>query len=151
MKKTLALILALLFILLLTSCTAKTASPAAEPNQWGVLLQVENATSKGVTLVCSHTGGENVSELSTGSFFILQKEDNGTWADVDYASQEGDIAWTMEGWLIPTEGTISWDISWEWLYGELSAGRYRIGKEIMNFRGPGDSDTEMVYTEFTLK
>ena len=27
---------------------------------------------------------------------------------------------------------------------------YRIGKEIMNFRGPGDYDKEMVYVEFTV-
>ena len=82
MKKNLVLTLALLFALLLTSCAAETASPAAEPNLWGVLLQAENAASTGVTLVCSHTGGENVAELSTGSFFILQRENNGAWSDV---------------------------------------------------------------------
>ena len=151
MRKKLALTLALLFALLLTACAAETASPAAEPNPWGVLLQAENAASTGVTLVCSHTGGENVAELSTGSFFILQRENNGAWMDVEYAPQAGDVAWTMEGWLIPPESTVSWDVNWEWLYGELPAGHYRIGKEVMNFRGPGDYDTEMLYAEFTLQ
>ena len=70
---------------------------------------------------------------------------------MEFAPQKYDIAWTMEAWMIPKEDTISWDVNWEWLYGKLPAGEYRIGKEIMNFRGTGDYDVEMVYAEFVIE
>ena len=75
---------------------------------------------------------------------------NDTWEKVEYLPHEYDIAWTMEAWMIPTESTTEWDIKWEWLYGPLPAGQYRIGKEIMDFRDVGDFHTAMYYAEFTI-
>ena len=63
---------------------------------------------------------------------------------------EGDLAWTMEAWLIPLNGEVSWDVDWNWLYGALPDGDYRIGKDVMDWRAPGDSDNQMVYAEFSL-
>ena len=71
--------------------------------------------------------------------------------DVEYLPQEYELSWTYEAWIIQKEGTTQWDVNWEWLYGELSAGEYRIGKEIMNFRGTGDFDEEIVYAEFIIE
>lgn len=62
-----------------------------------------------------------------------------------------EIGWTLEAWIIEKESTTTWDVNWEWLYGELPSGEYRIGKEILNFRGTGDFDTEIVYAEFIIE
>ena len=94
--------------------------------------------------------GENVVELSTGSFYTLQRQDKKEWVDVNTLPQEGEIAWDALAWLIKLDDSTNWDIAWGWLYGELPAGTYRIGKEIMNFRAPGDFDTMMYYAEFTI-
>ena len=150
LKKTLAVALIYFILFSLTACAPKAEPAAAQPNAWGITLQAESVTAKGLTLVCTQSGGENIVELSTGSFFVIQKHDGGTWSDVPYLA-EGDVQWTMEGWLIPLNDSLSWDISYEWLYGELPAGDYRIGKEIMNFRGPGDYDEERFYAEFSVK
>lgn len=123
----------------------------AKPNQWGITLKAENVTSKGMTIVCTHSGGENTAELYTGSYYVIQKSGKSGWMDVEYLPQEYELAWTSEAWIINKEDTTQWDVDWEWLYGELSAGKYRIGKEIMNSRGSGDFDTEMVYAEFIIK
>ena len=117
---------------------------------WGVTLEATEVTSKGMTLVCHQSGGENVVELSTGSFYTLQRQDKKKWVDVDTLPQEGEIAWDALAWLIKLDDSTNWDIAWGWLYGELPAGTYRIGKEIMNFRVPGDFDTMMCYAEFTI-
>lgn len=117
---------------------------------WGVTLEATEVTSKGMTLVCHQSGGENVVELSTGSFYTLQRQDKKEWGDVDTLPQEGEIAWDALAWLIKLDDSTDWDIAWGWLYGELPAGTYRIGKEIMNFRAPGDFDTMMCYAEFTI-
>lgn len=116
----------------------------------GVTLEATEVTSKGMTLVCHQSGGENVVELSTGSFYTLQRQDKKEWVDVDTLPQEGEIAWDALAWLIKLDDSTNWDVAWGWLYGELPAGTYRIGKEIMNFRVPGDFDTMMCYAEFTI-
>ena len=161
MKKVLSIILALVCMMSVAGCVPKTDGNTSKnlseneisdvtPNKWGVALKVDNVTEKGLTIVCSHSGGENVAELDTGSFYVIQKYEKADWVDVEYLPQEYEIGWTSEAWMIQKEGTTRWDVNWEWLYGELSAGKYRIGKEIMNFRETGDYDTELVYAEFVI-
>lgn len=119
------------------------------PN-WGITFTAKNVTPTSLTLCCAQAGGEPTGDLETGSYFVLEKFVNDTWEKVECLPHEYDIAWTMEAWMIPTESTTEWDIKWEWLYGPLPAGQYRIGKEIMDFRGPGNYDTAMHYAEFTI-
>ena len=121
-----------------------------QPNQWGITLRTGNVTANGLTIVCNHSGGENVAELNTGSYYVIQKLEETSWVDVEYLQQEYELTWTSEAWIIQKEGTTLWDVNWEWLYGKLSAGEYRIGKEITNFRGTGDYDKEMVYAGFII-
>ena len=117
---------------------------------FGVVLGTKDVTPKGLTLVCTQSNGNGVSELSTGSFFIVEHLVDDSWVEVEKKDPKGEIAWTAEAWMIPLNDTVEWPINWEFLYGELKSGDYRIGKEIMNFRGPGDYDKEMVYVEFTV-
>ena len=155
MKKYIAIILALVFTLSLASCGAKpndeNLAEEAKPNKWGVTLTAENVTSKGLTLVCKQSGGEDVAELTTGSPYVIEKLDGEDWVEVPYAPQEYDVVWDMMAYLIRAENTTTWDVNFEWLYGELPAGEYRIGKEISNFRGPGENEKETLYARFTVK
>ena len=59
-----------------------------------------------MTLVCHHSGGEDVAELNTGSYYVIQQLKDDLWVDVEFAPQKYDIAWTMEAWIIPKEDTI---------------------------------------------
>ena len=122
----------------------------ASQNDWGITLKAENVTPKGLTVICEQSGGENVAELDTGSYYFIQRYDE-EWTNVEYLPQEYDIGWTSEAWIITKDSSVSWDIDWEWLYGKLPAGKYRIGKEIMNFRESGDYDKETVYAEFIIE
>lgn len=120
-------------------------------NRWGITLSADNVTPKGLTIVCFHSGGENVAQLQTGSYYVLQKLEDESWVDVEYLPQEHPVGWTQEAWEIQKESTTFWEVNWEWLYGELPAGEYRIGKEIMNFGGTGDYDKEMIYADFIVE
>ena len=120
-------------------------------NNWGITLVAENVTTTGLTIVCHQSGGENVAELDTGSFYTIQKLENSSWKTVEYLPHEYEIGWTAEAWIIQKDSTTTWDVDWEWLYGALPSGEYRIGKEIMNFRKTGDYDIEMAYAEFTIE
>lgn len=118
---------------------------------WGVTLTAENITTTGITIKCIQSGGKPTGELQTGSWYILETwtKEYG-WKQMPYIIQ-GEVAWTEEAWIIPMEDTVEWEVNWEWLYGAIPSGKYRIGKSIMDFRKSGDFDTATYYAEFEIK
>ena len=155
MKKFITFVLVLTCMLSFAGCSSGKSNDGqsgnAVQNKWGITLEAKNVTPKGLTILCHQAGGENVAELTTGSFYALQKLEGTKWVDVEYLPQEYEVAWTSEAWIIRKDSTTQWDVDWAWLYGELPAGKYRIGKHISNFRGPGDSDSETVYADFIIE
>lgn len=115
---------------------------------WGIELRVENVTPTGATIKCTQSGGEPTGELQTGSWYILETwtQEQG-WIEAPYFAEVG---WTQEAWMIPMNDTCEWEVNWEWLYGTLSEGKYRIGKDITDFRGIGDYDNAIYYAEFEI-
>lgn len=126
---------------------------ATEDDPWGIWMQVVSASSSGVKIVCKQSGGEATGDLQTGSPYLLQMYTDSGWVDLTHTTCiriEGDWGWTMEAWLIPKNESVEWTVDWTWIYGELPDGRYRIGKEIMDFRGPGDYDERVYWAEFEI-
>ena len=147
MKKILALVLTFALVMTLSGCGQE---PVAVTHDWGVSLEAQNVSATGLTIVCQQSGGEDVFELSTGSYYVIQKLAKNGWKDVKCVKSKRNLSWTLEAWLIPLESSTAWDVNWEWLYGQLPPGQYRIGKEITNFRDTGDFDKEIVYAEFII-
>ena len=118
--------------------------------KWGVSLTVENLTSSGATIKCIQSGGEPTGELHTGSWYILENwtQENG-WKEMPYVI-DGEIGWNDIAWIIPMEDTVELEVNWEWLYGKLPVGKYRIGKSITDFRETGDYDTATYFVEFKI-
>ena len=164
--------LALLYALLLTGCSAGGGKENASPSSlterpiavvegssssgnleindpWGIALTVKDVTPTGVTIVCAQSGGTDVAELNTGSYFVVEQLHGDHW-EVCTSIIEGEFAWTAEAWMIPQGDSVEWKTDWAWLHGELAPGTYRVGKEIDNFRGTGDFDTAVYYAEFTI-
>ena len=115
---------------------------------WGITLIVENVTPTGITIKCTQSGGEPTGELRTGSWYILE-----TWTQEEgwhEDSSHAEVCWTDEAWIISKDSVTEWEVNWEWLYGALSEGKYRIGKEIMDFRGTGDYDKAIYFAEFKV-
>ena len=52
--------------------------------------------------------------------------------------------------MIKKDGKTEMKTDWQWLYGTLEPGTYRIVKEVMDFRGPGDFDEKEYSAEFTV-
>lgn len=119
----------------------------------GITLTAENVTPTGLTVVCTQSGGQPTGELMTGSYYVLERCTTGGWKKMDYVydGSKGEVAWTDEAWIINMDGVTRWDMSWEWLYGELSPGWYRVGKKIMDFRSTGNYDNHMCYAVFEIK
>ena len=118
---------------------------------WGITLTAENVNPTSATIKCTQSGGEPTGELHTGSWYILENwtQENG-WTEMPYII-DGEIGWTQEAWIIPMNNTCEWEINWEWLYGTVQNGKYRIGKEITDFRATGDYEKAVYFVEFEIE
>lgn len=117
------------------------------PN-WGLKLSVENVTESGLTLVCTQSGGKPTGELQTGSDYKLVVLKEG-WEEVPVIIE--DYGWNEEAYMIAKENATELEIEWEWLYGKLPAGTYRLMKVFTNFRQSGDYDAFSYWAEFEIK
>ncbi len=134
----------------ITDGSTKSYRSDATDETWGITLETENVTATSAIIKCTQSGGSPTGELQTGSWYIIENwtQENG-WKEMPYVIG-GEIGWTSEAWMIPMNGECEWEVNWEWLYGKLPAGTYRIGKEIMDFRGSGDYDIAVYYVEFNI-
>lgn len=120
-------------------------------NQTLRYLELTEEEKSLLTLVCTQSGGEPTGELQTGSWYILEKwTQEAGWKEVQHIKEDNDLQWTMEAYSIPMEDTVKWEMNWTYIYEKLSAGRYRVGKEIMDFRKTGDYDIAIYYAEFEI-
>lgn len=121
---------------------------SASSQNWGLTFSVKNVTSSGLTMVVTQSGGTLTGQLMTGRRYFIQKYENGEWI---FLETPEDLAWTMEAWGIPSNDSVEWDVTWNRIYGNLSAGQYRIGKNVMDFRAAGDYDVATIYAEFVIQ
>ena len=117
------------------------------PN-WGLTLSVKDVTESGLTLVCTQSGGELTGELQTGSDYklIVLKE---AWEDVPTIIEN--YGWDMIAYGVAKDDVTEFEYNWEWLYGKLPAGTYRMVKGFTEYRESGDYDNFAYWTEFEIK
>lgn len=119
-----------------------------EENTLGITLTAENITPTGMTLKCSQSGGAATEELYTGSRYMIESwTQKDGWKEVDYAAE---ICWDEVAWIVPLDSATEWKVDWEWLYGELPAGKYRIGKEFTGSTENEESYSAVYYAEFEI-
>lgn len=149
MKK--ILIFMILGCLLLTSCQSEEVIVCYDTHsdEWGLELSSENVTESGLTLVFTQSGGGKTGELQTGEWYSLDKNVDGEWIPLE--TEPLDFAWNMVAYMIKENDITKLDVNWEWLYGILPSGKYRINKVVMDFRQTGDYDEKIYSAEFEVK
>ena len=131
------------------SIYAEFMIPAGEADDpLGLTMHAADVTPAGCTLVFTQSGGNVTGSLETGAAYWLYRwDEGGSWKEV---TVEEPLFWPDLAYGINLNGTTKLKTNWERPFGALEDGRYRIGKEVMDFRGGGDFDTYMVYAEFDL-
>jgi len=115
---------------------------------WGLTLSAKNITPTGLVLGCMQEGGNPTGDLQCGEDYHLIVLEDGTWKDVPPVI--GNAVWDSLAYPIPKGQDTEFELSWEWLYGKLPAGMYRLTKGFMDFRETGDYDTAMYWVEFKI-
>jgi len=114
----------------------------------GVNMSVnkETISSTGLTVVF-----ENLSDSQCiySEDFLLEKKIHGNWYQVPVAIDEG-YGFDDIGYNLASGENGELNIKWDWLYGSLDTGEYRIVKNILDFRSTGDYDQYKLAAEFTI-
>ncbi len=150
MKKIIALLLSLLT---LTACTriVKVEEVKVAEDEWGLTLSAENVTPSGMAIVFNQMNGKQTGELQTGDWYALYTEENGEWKELPFiVADDINVGWNSVAYMIPKGGQVPFEVNWEWLYGKLAPGKYRINKEVMDFRDTGDFDKKIYSLEFEI-
>ncbi len=145
MKKAIALLL-LVGCLLLTACQGDVM-PIADG--WGVTLSAMDVTPDGMTLLIEQKGTLE-GELQTGSAFAIEKKVDGEWTEIPTLSEEP-IVWTAIAYLVPLNTATELETNWNFIYGTLEPGSYRLVKTLALRRSPGDYDEKTYYAEFVVE
>lgn len=116
------------------------------PEGISMSVQVDSVTKKGAVITLLNKADK---DYQYGDQYYLQKYEDGRWYDVPYVIEDfgfNDIAYGLE-----KNKESEFIIDWNWLYGELKPGKYRIVKDIMDFRGTGDYDVYTLTAEFIIE
>ncbi|SKC81970.1 immunoglobulin-like domain-containing protein [Maledivibacter halophilus] len=114
----------------------------------GVTMTLKEGTvsSSGLTLAIENNSN---SQCIYGEYFWLEKKINGSWYQVPVAI-DGNYGFNDIGYDLASGDDGEWAVDWEWLYGSLDTGEYRIVKDIQDFRGSGEYDNYYLVVEFII-
>ena len=85
--------------------------------------------------------------LQTGAWFTIQREVDGAWYDLVPIAE---VAWEQIAYNLPAGETTVLPTTWEYVYGALPTGEYRIVIKIHDWRAPGDFDEYYLADEFEI-
>lgn len=124
--------------------SGNTVIPAANSD---VVIAIKDGTltPSGVTLIFTNNSDL---EYTYGESFIIQRKSNDQWQNVTTIIDNygfNDIGYMLEG-----KQTGEMDVKWEWIYGKLESGEYRITKDIIFVRDAGDLDIYHLSAEFAI-
>ena len=133
MKKLTAFVLILAAVL--CGCAKESAyQPDGAAN---VTMTVSNVTPTGAAVTIQ---GSNSEPAVYGEWFQIEREKDGVWYEVK--TKISNYGFNEIGWLTDDNGQLTMDVEWEWLYGKLPAGHYRILKQ---------AGTKIIGAEFTVE
>lgn len=122
----------------------------SEVSEIALSLSIKNISSTGADLVFYQYDKEAPDgELEFGEDFAIEKLNGEKWEELPVVI-EGEYGFNSVAYIIGAESETKARLDWEWLYGELPPGDYRIKKTVHDFRGTGDFDKYTVYVRFIL-
>lgn len=90
-----------------------------------VSIDIYDISLTGATLIIKDMNKE---PYVYGEWYVLQKEENGKWYNLETIID--DYGFNEMGYLVDENNEVKFIINWEWLYGKLPQGCYRILKEV---------------------
>lgn len=129
-KKLYGILICFIFMLGITGCnTEAIIKDTAELNEVeGVSMTIQKGTLKrtSATIIITDLSGK---KNTYGEEYRIDKKENGNWKELD-VMVKGEYGWNMIGYLVGTNNKLVMEINWQWLYGKLEDGEYRLVKNL---------------------
>lgn len=174
MKKYLSILICLILFLALAGCrdhmnnnstvealkTKAATSQPAEKTDWkptkhetvnqlaGVTMIVQEGTASTAGLTIEFENKSN-RQCLYGESYCLEKSINGGWYQVPMVI-DGNYAFNDIGYELASGNKSGKAVNWDWLYGHLETGKYRIVKDIIAIKDPGKNDCFYLAAEFSI-
>lgn len=104
-------------------------------------------TKTGATVIITDLSGD---DNTYGDEFRIDKKENNKWKKLEVVVR-GDYGFHMVGYHVNEDDILEMDINWEWLYGKLSKGEYRIVKSAAITKDNSYLGDKYVYVEFVIE
>ncbi|WFA08772.1 immunoglobulin-like domain-containing protein [Tissierella sp. Yu-01] len=114
----------------------------------GVTMTIKEGTVSPTGLTVIFKNNSNA-QCIYGEYFLLEKKINENWYQVPIAI-DGNYGFNDIGYELTFGENEEWIVDWDWIYGSLDTGEYRIVKDILDFRNTGDYDEYYLVAEFTI-
>jgi hypothetical protein len=102
-----------------------------------VSISIYDVSSIGATIVIEDT---NETPFLYGAWYKLEQKKNGEWYEIN--ARFDNYGFDMMGYVPDEKGKLEFNTNWQWLYGELPIGEYRILKQV---------GTEYISVEFLIE
>ncbi len=147
-------------LILLSGCGSSNKSHSPKGTDWkpstyetvnnldGVTMNVKEGTvsSTGLTVIFENNSDK---QCIYSEYFFLEKKIEGRWYQVP-VTLDDNYGFNDIGYDLDSSDVREWTVDWDWLYGSLDNGEYRIVKDILDFRKAGDYDKYDLTAEFTV-
>ncbi len=126
----------------------KPTAYATVNNLDGVAITVKEGTVSPTGLAVGLVNNSG-SQYIYGEYFCLEKKINGAWYQVPLVI-DGNYGFNEIAYVLASGDDSHWTVGWDWLYGNLDPGEYRIVKNILDSSGLKEYDTYYLAAEFTV-
>ena len=115
----------------------------------GVTVTLQDISNIGATIVIRREDEDAGAKVTCGDAYILQRRVDGEWQDAETVIE--DYGFTAIGYTVPCGEEVSNYYKWDWLYGVLEPGEYRMVYDVFRkTEGAGSSQTYREYIRFGL-
>ncbi|MBQ9737601.1 MAG: hypothetical protein IJV86_04290 [Clostridia bacterium] len=118
-------------------------------DKWGLSLYADDVTKTGITIEFEQFGGNPRGELQTGAAYKLETATRDKWQAVK--AKIDNPVWNSMAYGIRKNDITELKVNWEFLYGELPSGFYRLSKTVMDFKTAGSYDEKTYFVHFEIK
>lgn len=117
--------------------------------EWGLTLTVTQADPTGAAYVWEQDGTPLDRSPFTNEQYELERLEDGEWVPLPYQTDR--IVWGAAANFLPLNGSSTREVDWEWLYGSLGPGEYRLVTGVILPRGEGEAEGAWIGARFTIE
>lgn len=106
------------------TCTIDNIDELNEAENVSIIIKDGTLTKTSATIIITDLSGKN---NVYGTAFRIERKENGEWKELETIIKN--YGWNLIGYSVDENNKLELEQNWEWLYGKLERGEYRLVKD----------------------